>query len=1598
MFGAPKPRNRAPAGSTLPPPPAGFDLDPVASIRATGANVTSSYRPPEHNRRVGGVPGSLHTDGSAWDLTPAKGQSWSDLHRQADTIARQYGNGARAIDESKTRKPHIHLQLPGSHAGLPPPPAGFAPVEQPAIPSEPLGVDPYTQPMSAAESKRLADTIPESYIEAARIKAVMHPHNSAPAPANLFAGPPMTPAQELSNINGILAEGQGLPPVTPPPSRLGIAPLINATAGMITGDDGTADTSTYVGGFFDELPQEVRQRLDTQQIEQYIALARSKPSAQQLTDMFGGWGYDIGNADEIASALAKGAKVNRSVRYELPNRQMQDGGTGSFVRGVADPFNFLDEGAAIVDTLTGAGGRESIWNSDRSFSEIRDSNIDQNRGILAADERDHPYARLGGQLSSGILLPYGAGARTPGALAKIGTAEGFAAGLGAGEGNIIERLPNAAVGAGFGAAGGYGIGKLIEAGAPVVSAARNRFLGSASPNAAVARDAAYAAAPVANDGAQALGPTPASRFQPQGGSIAGFEPPIVAFRRQAAEIEAGLPPVAPGHVRLWRGARANENGAGRNFTTDLPGIALPFRKAYGGDLRYLDLPEADLPAYSMADGAATDAEFHLPTALTTRAKSVREFDGVPWPISSAAMRMDDDSPSISERARDYINIPPPPPGFRPEAAPMLRVDDASRLMDVEDAAKGLDPESVLPPEAYAPDEMAGLGTRAFAKAGARSAYQRGPVDLVGFVRSAGGLKDEGGDLRHLGIDNKPRDLDFAKGEGFLGGLVRDDGHSLDDMAEAAWEAGYFPEFPERPSVNDFLDALADTHSGASRRFIADDLNEVAEFEAAREQRLAMEAAGQDAPEVLRVANIDVTKIETPQDIRQAVNSINSAIGQNPSLKRVSHNETAELAEQLGMTPETFLKRRQGQALNHAEAYALRNLHAASLDQTVTLARKAIGGSDADRAKFLQSASHTAWLQDHVSGAAAEAGRALSQYRMIGKATKQSAEAVRNILNGRGGHENIDKMAEALIELSQDPADASRFVQKITRPGFKDMFNEYYINGLVSGPRTHAVNIISNLVTAGLQLPEHAAAAALGALRRGSTDKVYFSELGPRLTGMLQGARTGLANAKVALMTGRASDDTHKVESRFQHAIPGKFGHVVRIPTRLLTAEDEFFKGMALGSELASRSVRMAKAEGLKGEALTRRIAELNANPTDEMLAAGKDFARYVTFQRQLGDLGSKVSQITNQVPGVKIMFPFIRTPTNLLKYAVERSPAAPLLKEWRADMAAGGARRDLAIVRASSGTALGALAASWAAQGVITGGGPADQNERRILMADGWQPYSIKVGDRYYSYARLDPLATTLGMAADYVDKQSEMTPRQAEESAATLTASIIQNLENKIWLQGMADLGQALDDPQRYGGAYVRKTLATIAVPVGVSQLSQSFDATPREAKTLGEAVQSRVPGLSGNLRPRLDAWGRPQLKEGGVGPDIVSPFAMSTQRNEAINQEALRLNLKVSDPSRTVAKRRLSDEEYHAYRLKAGEFLTQRFAEIVASPEWRQMTDDEKRKEFERPISGIKALARKDARESLGLAAGEGEDATPPPPAGFVIPPPPSGFTIAE
>ena len=343
-------------------------------------------------------------------------------------------------------------------------------------------------------------------------------------------------------------------------------------------------------------------------------------------------------------------------------------------------------------------------------------------------------------------------------------------------------------------------------------------------------------------------------------------------------------------------------------------------------------------------------------------------------------------------------------------------------------------------------------------------------------------------------------------------------------------------------------------------------------------------------------------------------------------------------------------------------------------------------------------------------------------------------------------------------------------------------------------------------------------------------------------------------------------------------------------------------------ELNALAVRRATHEANSGiirpDQVKERIAAIVSDPPIDLRLDAIDQATYQTFTSAPGELTKAITRGVNSVPlAGRLILPFVRTPANILKYSFERTPLAPLMAHVRADIAAGGARRDIALARITTGSLLIATAADMAMSGIVTGRGPSDRRERQAMERGGWQPYSIKVGDRYFAYNRLDPIGMSLGLSADMVEILANMDDDEAlgdaevERTQAAIVMSIANNVMNKTYMSGFAELVTAMSDPQRYGEGYFQRFAGSL-VPAGVAMMARAMDPYALEADTMLERIRSRVPGLTKDLPVRRDLWGEPIAYRSGLGAiyDAVSPIYSRREKPSPIDKEMLRLEAFVS------------------------------------------------------------------------------------------------------
>jgi hypothetical protein len=758
------------------------------------------------------------------------------------------------------------------------------------------------------------------------------------------------------------------------------------------------------------------------------------------------------------------------------------------------------------------------------------------------------------------------------------------------------------------------------------------------------------------------------------------------------------------------------------------------------------------------------------------------------------------------------------------------------------------------------------------------------------------------------------------------------------------------------------------------------------------------AKGVEPEEILRPTEqgqrpfVNNEYLETPEGIKNTINAVSNIFGETIDKARrgkMAVTETQNLADQMGMTVEELTKRKRGQAFNPEEALAARMLLTKSSDEVHRIAKVAANSdknSDEAMLAFHKALAQNAAIQEQVMGVAAEAGRTLRSLQIPVGAPDRS-RAIRSILESKDRVKDPDELVDMVSKL--DTAEGiARFTRDLHKPTFKDRALEVWINSLLSGPTTQAVNILSNTAVAMWTVPETFLAATMGVFRK--SDKVYFREVAARVAGMAQGAKDGIKLAARTFMTEEPSDMLTKIELNRPRSIPSftlrqgaekkVFGGVpipfsgqidiggkqIRIPGRALQAGDEFFKAIGYRMELNAQAVRTGLDAGLSGKSLSRHIRKIVNDPPDNIKLTAHDTAHYQTFTNELGRFGKSLQTIAAHHAAARIVMPFIRTPINIVKFAGARSPVGFAMEPIQKQILAGGVQKDIAKSRIYMGSMVGVAMAHMAMEGHITGQGPKDPTLRSALYATGWQPYSIKIGDKYYAYSRLEPLGMILGVSADFAEIAQFAEEMEADDIAAATIFSVSKNLTSKTWLRGLSELIEALEDPDRYGQRYVQRMAGTL-IPTGVAQYARTQDPVLRSANTVLDQIKSRIPNLSKELYPVRNVWGEPIELSGAAGPDIISPIYVSTIKNDPVAQEVARLNVSISRAERKIDGIQLTDQQYDSYVYASGTMAKQIVRQYILSDAWPELPDYKKKEIIKDTISRTRRVARTRLRVQL-------------------------------
>ena len=472
----------------------------------------------------------------------------------------------------------------------------------------------------------------------------------------------------------------------------------------------------------------------------------------------------------------------------------------------------------------------------------------------------------------------------------------------------------------------------------------------------------------------------------------------------------------------------------------------------------------------------------------------------------------------------------------------------------------------------------------------------------------------------------------------------------------------------------------------------------------------------------------------------------------------------------------------------------------------------------------------------------------------------------------------------------------------------DWFIEYRLASMLSGPATQVANITGNAGNLVLHQGMYRLAETLTNTLVGSKDaptwgetlyfirswlpevlksfgvlaRAFASELPVfEMDLKKRGAILGLVGSKVDALRGPA--------------IPGILGRIIRAPSlTALLAFDEFFKSIVATTEAHALAYRLAKSEKLSGPAMEKRIREVLDTGAHPIHLQGLLKARTVTFQEEGGELvqaGLGVRRALNHmfggVPVGSMLLPFIQTPGAIFKAGLS-VPFYPLIAvrnavsgNWRGNRAK--ANEDVARSLVAFATVVGIWAMVGGSGGddddklpLVSGSSPRGRGERDL--ANRTVPaYSVRVGDSWFSYRRLDPASVSLASLVDMINTLNsyEEGGDQASftDALGRVLTSVADQAADKTYLQTLGDLYRivvANDAGKAALPRLVRDTLILPLVPNIVRQPTLKLDDSIRvsqdrryEDKGVWEASAAALPHLAAvpgvpPPPPRYDVWGR--------------------------------------------------------------------------------------------------------------------------------------------
>lgn len=497
------------------------------------------------------------------------------------------------------------------------------------------------------------------------------------------------------------------------------------------------------------------------------------------------------------------------------------------------------------------------------------------------------------------------------------------------------------------------------------------------------------------------------------------------------------------------------------------------------------------------------------------------------------------------------------------------------------------------------------------------------------------------------------------------------------------------------------------------------------------------------------------------------------------------------------------------------------------------------------------------------------------------------------------------------------AQIARIAQAAGNGNGFDMMFEFWINSILSGPLTQAVNILGNQANATWELTiqramEASVNSALGLIGQSDPTSAQWGEFRYLMRGIIPGLARAHVNALNTWYseTPFTQSDMLNVQMDIKEvfdkggaippAIPGLMGKVARIPGRLLMFADEAFKSTIGQMEAGAMAYRIAKAEGHTGENLERRIRALMAPGSEAMHYAysrAKDYAFQTAhdydagapsmIRRAAGGIMQTVNTARTKIPGVRYFLPFVLTPYNIFLQGMRKSPLGTLIILARATEAGfyrihNGTPFAVTYTRPEMIRHFAEQIVAWVAASLIYGAaeGDDDDESKFFLMTGsrpyegpgpnalnqrtGMMPYTMRIGDFAIQYGRVEPMATILGTTIDSIKTLKQGRKTGDYTPVAAFANSLASQMEEKTFTQGIGDMIDLFRDQSGKRREDWVIGFAASWVPNIIRQPIREIDPYFRESRA-GSPVERLATSVFSPLgERRRDEYGEVREKQG--------------------------------------------------------------------------------------------------------------------------------------